>query len=115
MAECVAWPGRLDKFGYGRMSGGRLAHRVAFDDAAVDVDITGLEVHHLCGNRDCVRPMHLVAITKSNHGALHTEARSHCGNGHLLDGKNTYRWRGKRICRACNRHHARAYKERKLT
>lgn len=31
----------------------------------------GEEVHHLCGNRSCVRPDHLQVVTRAPHRALH--------------------------------------------
>lgn len=70
----------------------------------------GQEVRHLDGNplnsvlanlaygtpsenvQDCLR-----------HGTHHLASKTRCKNGHEFTDENTYRYRGKRICRACRR------------
>lgn len=60
---CWIWHGEKDKYGYGRIkrTGRRIpAHWVLKGDPPA-----GLEVDHLCYQRDCVRPAHLEYVTRA--------------------------------------------------
>lgn len=63
--------------------------------------------HHGCEHEWCINPWHVEAITRAKHGDIHGNvfqaSKTHCKNGHPFDEVNTYRWRNKRFCRACNR------------
>lgn len=101
--DCWLWTGALRGGGYpgvrwqGRLVG---AHHVVYElihGALPD----GLELDHLCRVRRCVRPDHLEAVTRSeNHRRI--PLRTHCRNGHLLQGHNLYLDPGGgRRCRTC--------------
>lgn len=65
---CWLWDGATGATGYGQMSG-RIdgkprtiqAHRVAYEIMVGPVP-DGLELDHLCRNRECVNPAHLEAV-----------------------------------------------------
>ena len=47
----------------------------------------GHQVHHLCGNKPCWRPDHLIAVTPAEHRKYHyTDV---CSNGHVRTPENT--------------------------
>jgi hypothetical protein len=75
---CWEWQGTKTKYGYGqiykfqpeRRNGLALAHRVAFELAFGPIP-EGHDVHHICGNRGCVRPDHLEVLTRLEHASRH--------------------------------------------
>ena len=121
MSECILWTGRVGSHGYGHVNRERLAHRVAYE--LVNGPVTdGLIVHHDCGNKLCVNPKHLRAITHAEHNAWHLNAaawyerqrgKTHCPHGHEYTPENTKVKRGRRHCRECNRVYMRAYHARR--
>lgn len=104
--ECWVWTASKVHDGYGRFwSGGRvlLAHRVAYELEVGPIP-DGLSLDHLCKNRACVRPDHLEPVTHTENIRRGEPAnRTHCRKGHPYDESNTYRYKGRRYCRACNR------------
>jgi hypothetical protein len=73
---CWIWQGHINKKGYGRIesSGRRLAHRVAYE-LWVEPIPKGLQVQHLCNDRLCCNPAHLVAGTASENARHMIERR----------------------------------------
>lgn len=117
IADC--WEGtRVGKKGYSLVQNESIRHRgtVLAHRAMAMVfygDIDGLEVHHLCENKACINPWHLVPVTKLEHKASHLSEV--CAHGHtgemrrVQSGKNV----GQRYCKACVRDRVRAYKRKK--
>ena len=94
MTECILWPGKTQSNGYGYfMDHGKkiYAHRAAYikEQGAIP---EGLETHHICGNKLCTNPKHVVVVDESKHGFYHYSLQlksDHCGNGHRFNDKNT--------------------------
>lgn len=66
---CWLWLGKLDRLGYARFrikpgSPKVFVHRWAFE-ACIGTIPAGFEVDHLCSVRNCVRPEHLDAVSKT--------------------------------------------------
>ncbi len=71
--DCQPWRGAVGSSGYGVQSrGGRTlyAHRVAWE-ANNGPPPEGFHVHHECGNKVCVNPLHLQLVAATDHARLH--------------------------------------------
>jgi hypothetical protein len=111
---CWLWTGTLTghKTQYGMFSAGshqRLAHRISYEHF-VGLIPDGYEVDHKCRVRCCVNPAHLQVVTPEENRRLMTVRRTHCRNGHPLNGidadirMDKTRYGGyARICRVCMR------------
>lgn len=114
---CRIWTGTLDRDGYGRffIEGRRFAaHRVAYtwSRGLIPDDLT---VDHLCRNRACVQPEHLEVVTNRENIArgnagLFNRSKTHCKQGHPLQGDNLYVRDTGRGCRECIRESSRRWK-----
>lgn len=108
---CWNWTGRQDRYGYGRY-GDRNAHRALYQIVIGDVP-EGLQLDHLCGNRQCVRPDHLEPVTQKENlrrgWSWQREKRS-CLRGHKYTAANTYHTPKGRSCRECARAATRAWR-----
>jgi len=108
---CWIWTAQTSRDGYGRFAfhGRKQAHRVAYECLVGPIP-DGLQIDHLCRVRNCVNPKHMEPVTPAINSARSpinvssiNRDKTHCVNGHPFDETNTYMWRGKRVCRACNR------------
>lgn len=116
--ECWPWLAGKNEKGYGQFrphGGGRMvrAHQYAYVRAYGSIP-EGLEVDHICEQRDCQNPRHLRAVTHQqniSHGrtiAAMYARRTHCGHGHEYTSENTVvrisqYGRPYRRCRTCER------------
>jgi len=112
--SCWLWKGQPTSKGYGVMRvGGRQveAHRLSYRLFYGDFD-EKLHIHHVCENRLCVNPDHLLVVTPKEHRRIH--APTVCVNGHPYSEENTY-WRpnGQRDCCICRRDRSARYRQRK--
>lgn len=116
---CWTWTGALNSRGYGCISiegKSQLAHRASYE-LHVGAIKAGLQIDHLCGNKRCVNPQHLEAVTgRINCSRTDRATKTHCVNGHLFTEQNTiWRKRGKggdlrhRACRQCQNEKVRDY------
>lgn len=114
---CWNWTRFKQKVGYGTFRIGNkslLAHRVAYELEYGPI-LDGLEIDHLCGNKSCVRPDHLEAVTREENmrraptwGRWKNAAKTHCPHGHEYTEENTFRHKdGRRECLICKRRHNR--------
>lgn len=109
---CWIWRGTVRPNGYGS-DGGRPAHTRAWGRLFGQVP-RNHELHHTCGNRLCVNPSHLIAISAKQHRRLHASAITRCPQGHDYSEENTrFRPSGARVCRTCERIRARATSKRR--
>ncbi len=67
----------------------------------------GMQLDHLCRNRQCVNPEHLEEVTASENTRRQDHAgrrKTECPRGHPYDDGNTrINSQGKRVCRACDK------------
>lgn len=94
---CWLWRGSHNKDGYPRHAGTR-AHRTSYVLKNGRIP-EGLEIDHLCGNRGCLNPDHLEAVTHRENvsrGRLggvtrkRNISKTHCPSGHEYTKENTY-------------------------
>jgi hypothetical protein len=118
---CWIWLGPQMLSGYGVFAYGKkcgwkkAAHRMAYELVIGPIP-AGLQLDHLCRNRQCVNPKHLEPVTVRINvlrgvGITALNARkTHCPRHHPYSRGNTYRTSsGKRVCRTCNRLRKRAH------
>ncbi len=102
---CWIWQLFVKPNGYGQIGRNGYAHRASYE-VFVGAIPEGLEIDHTCGNKRCVNPEHLEAVTHGENNKRGWARRGyplHCKRGHLMTGSNI-RWqkRGKaRECRTC--------------
>lgn len=106
---CWNWTrARYSSFGHGCYRG-KHAHRYAYESAFGPIP-TGMLILHRCDNPACVNPEHLFVGTQGDNmrdmaskGRGFHQKKTHCRLGHEYTPENTYRLRGRRYCRVCNR------------
>jgi len=123
---CWLWQGAINHDGYGlfwheeKMRG---AHRTAFEHWNGKV-LEGLELDHLCRNRQCVNPDHLEIVTHKENvqrGRSFLGEKTHCPQGHPYSGENlVIRLNGRRTCKICSleqsrRNHIRERSQKVIT
>lgn len=128
-ADCWLWTAGTNGKGYGtfwlvsntKTSPGErdYAHRIAYRWLVGEIP-DGLEIDHLCRNRNCVNPMHLEPVTRKlnqhrgeSFGGRNAR-KTHCPRGHPYDVANTYvhAKTGYRQCRICREEYAMLYRSR---
>lgn len=110
--KCWRWTGSKTRGGYGVLAKyfvksrgfNTTAHRIAYELHVGPIP-DGLEIDHLCANRECANPEHLEAVTHQEN-----ERRKHLRNppqtsfrcGHPFEESNWYvLTNGSRYCRIC--------------
>jgi len=117
---CLLWSGATDSSGYGNTRrAGRMvgAHRAAYEDAYGSIP-AGLQIDHLCRQRNCVEPTHLEAVTQQENirrgNKNQNGATLVCIRGHFLLCENLYRTPdGRRQCKTCQRERVRLFQQRR--
>jgi len=117
--RCWLWRGHVDEKGYGRFDWNdqhgyahRFSWEVANGEALPPLTAGGMEIDHLCHNRQCVRPGHLQLVPRRENvrrafsaAGIHHRT-THCPQGHPYDEANTWLdQRGRtprRRCRQCS-------------
>lgn|SRR5215469_7516285 len=119
LTPCWIWRGSLRK-GYGQILG-RMAHKVIYEEMIGPVP-NGLQLDHLCRNRNCVNPYHLEPVTarenlmRGKTLAAANASKTACSRGHAFTEENTY-WRKDRLgrnCRICRYESSKRSQERRL-
>lgn len=108
-ADCWLWTGAVQNRGYGNFRS-KLAHRVSYEKYVGPIP-KGLTLDHLCKNRLCVNPKHLEPVTqyvnnmRGDGPTAINSRKTHCANGHALEGENILIVKRKdgvrRRCRLC--------------
>jgi hypothetical protein len=81
--QCWLWLGRYTKDGYPllnqRLNGKHVthrAHRLSFNIIGGGIPVLGMELDHICHNRACINPDHLVQVSKADNLANRRGYRS---------------------------------------
>lgn len=114
--DCWRWIGTINNnTGYGQISygyGGLLAHRFMYMITTGHYPAS-LEIHHICGNKWCVSPYHLEALTHLQHSWVDKDS-AYCPNGHIRSPENALaRKDGYYACKICKSTQSREYRSRK--
>lgn len=132
--RCWIWIGRKTGKGYGQfgfMGARAYAHRLSWEEANDRQIPSGLDIDHLCRRHECVSPLHLEPVTRSENirrgvgvgrmwkdavasSAISRRAWQACRNGHPYTAENTIVIvNGWRVCRTCRRAASSRYYQKK--
>jgi hypothetical protein len=123
--SCWTWRGWHSTEGYGGFTGRDghstvYAHRVAYELTTGPIP-DGYHIDHLCRNRGCCNPDHLEPVEpvvnwmRGESLTLKNSQKTHCLRGHLLAGDNVYENIRGRQCKACHKHRAMVYNQKKAS
>lgn len=109
---CWIWTGYGERYGVFNIYGKQfLAHRFVYELEKGPIP-EGLTIDHLCRTTHCVNPRHLEAVTMQVNTlrgvsiVAQNAKKTHCKNGHLLEGKNLFISKdGSRHCRTCKKNY----------
>jgi len=110
-SRCWEWQGATDGY-YGQFTVTvkgkqlvRYAHVFAWSIKGGPLPTRSFQLHHLCANKLCVNPTHMVMVSQSGHSRLHTFILiAICRNRHVFDEDNPLiDSKGYRRCRECAR------------
>lgn len=104
--DCWLWRGATTKRGYGKVTVNYktvAVHRFVYESLVGSIP-SGLQIDHICGNKLCVNPHHLEAVSQRENIRRYTSTIIKCNRGHDLCGDNLYITPdGRRNCKACRR------------
>lgn len=121
LTGCWLWTGAKSSNGRGcvYVCGHTLTTHKFFFELFIGPVPDGLELHHKCEVAACCNPDHLEIKTRLQHRRIHPDRRfanrekTHCKNGHPLEGENLYLeirdGHPRRHCQACRKATMRAF------
>lgn len=123
--DCWIWNKSLTCWGYGQTTYKHKpysAHRLMYMTFVGPIP-EGLELDHLCRNRNCINPEHLEPVTRSVNltrspitKAGINARKTHCKNDHELIGDNLYiKPNGARNCRTCRNISSMKQRQRRIS
>lgn len=116
---CWLWAAGKTSDGYGWYSAAHVyVHRAAYEAFVGPIPL-GYQVDHLCRVRHCYNPEHLEAVTQAENvrrqpNVIAQMARTHCSNGHVIDGRRRKGTGWVRRCLTCHRDRERARRREKV-
>src|ERR1035441_1884583 len=128
LSGCWNWNGAKDSNGYGMISIANKRYRTHRVSALVWLGVPLEErcvILHNCDNPKCCNPEHLTAGTQKDNmvdcaskGRIANMQKTHCKQGHPLEGENLYTFRRKngsemRVCRECRKTRIRLFMREK--
>jgi hypothetical protein len=93
----------------------RTAHRWAYEHFIGPIP-EGLVCDHICNVPGCVNPYHLRICTSEENckrSPKYWSNKTHCANGHPLEGDNLVPNKRQRQCRECNNERVRQWRKKK--
>ena len=109
VTQCWNFTGALNR-GYGQLTlkprTSTRAHRLAYELYVGPIP-ENHQLHHICENKRCCNPHHLIAVTDAEHRRVDRMSmlnKTHCKRGHPLSGDNLSAPRlesGRRFCKQC--------------
>lgn len=108
MEKCIRSKRKTNKIGYSRIGINNKVyyeHRIIYQKANPNEDISEKRIHHKCGNKWCINPKHLISVTEKEHRHIHglsgiakiNNEKIIAKCGHLL----SINKQGKRVCIVC--------------
>lgn len=106
MSECIIYTGPVQSKGYGMVrtpTGRKLLHRHVYETKVGPIP-PGRQIHHTCGNKRCINPAHLVALSPGEHRTVHGQEHRQAHPRCRVCGSNEWYTEGRtRKCAPCKR------------